>query len=104
MDAAAKAWNVLASKDILNNNLAVQWNFSKAEIRSSEQMFENAVKVARTPGKDAVAKGNLDGAFSPANKTIEAEYLFPFLAHVPMEPLDAVIEVRDGSAECWMGS
>ena len=34
----------------------------------------------------------------------EAEYLFPFLAHAPMEPLDGVIELSDGAAEIWMGS
>lgn len=43
-----------------------------------------------------------------AARTHEAEYLFPFLAHAPLEPLDAVIELRDradgGEAEVWMGS
>jgi isoquinoline 1-oxidoreductase beta subunit len=35
---------------------------------------------------------------------LEAEYLFPYLAHAPLEPLDGVIEWRDGKAEVWMGS
>ena len=34
---------------------------------------------------------------------LEAEFTFPYLAHAPMEPLNAVIELRPGGAEIWSG-
>ncbi|WP_028312219.1 xanthine dehydrogenase family protein molybdopterin-binding subunit [Derxia gummosa] len=37
-------------------------------------------------------------------KVIEAEYVFPYLAHAPMEPLNCTIALKDGSAEVWCGS
>src|SRR4029077_6429312 len=31
------------------------------------------------------------------------EYLFPYLAHAPMEPLDCAIEIKNGACEAWYG-
>ena len=35
---------------------------------------------------------------------IEAEYVFPFLAHAPMEPMNCVLQLKDGRATVWTGS
>ena len=38
-------------------------------------------------------------------KIVEGEFTFPYLAHAPMEPLNAVIEIKDdGGAEVWAGA
>ena len=39
-----------------------------------------------------------------AAKIIEVEYVFPYLAHAPMEPLDCEIELMDDQCHAWFGS
>lgn len=35
---------------------------------------------------------------------VEAEYRAPYLAHAPMEPLSAIVEVREDGADVWAGT
>ncbi|MEO6214408.1 MAG: molybdopterin cofactor-binding domain-containing protein, partial [Sphingomonas sp.] len=84
--------------------LKVDWDLSKAETRSGDDLIKAYKAAAATPGKQAEAKGDAAGALAGAAKTIEATYVFPFLAHAPMEPMDAVIELSGGKADVWMGS
>ena len=86
------------------NALIVDWDASAAETRTSAQMMDDFAKLV-TDGDMKVAEetGDIDGTLSGAAQVIEAEFRFPYLAHAPMEPLDAVIEVKDGAAETWGG-
>jgi isoquinoline 1-oxidoreductase subunit beta len=85
--------------------LKITWDDSQAETRSSDRMLADYKALAATPGKTAMDKGDAAGALARAAKIIEAEYVFPYLAHAPMEPLNCVIEQRpDGSAEVWAGA
>ena len=84
--------------------LSIEWDFSKAEKRSSETMYADYMKAAATPGVQVEARGDLKKGFAKGSKIHEAEYWFPFIAHAPMEPLDAVIKKGEGTAEVWMGS
>jgi isoquinoline 1-oxidoreductase beta subunit len=84
--------------------LKVDWDLGKAETRSGDDLIKAYKAAAVTPGKLAEAKGDAAGALAGAAKTIEATYVFPFLAHAPMEPMDAVIELGKGKADVWMGS
>ncbi|WP_283644446.1 xanthine dehydrogenase family protein molybdopterin-binding subunit [Marinovum algicola] len=47
--------------------------------------------------------GDVDTALEAA-EVIEAEYRAPYLAHAPLEPISAVVRVRDGKAEVWTGT
>jgi isoquinoline 1-oxidoreductase subunit beta len=58
---------------------------------------------AKTGGRVIQEDGDLT-ALAEAATLHEAEFRFPYLAHAPMEPLDAVIEVKAGMAEMWFGS
>ncbi len=84
--------------------LDVTWEFSNAETRSSDAMLRTYAEAAKGPGVVAEQKGDVAAALKGAAKTIEATYQFPFLAHAPMEPLDAVIEVKGNKCDIWMGS
>jgi isoquinoline 1-oxidoreductase beta subunit len=86
--------------------LSIEWDLSKAETRSSEELAAEYVKHFDEPGISATNKGNVDEAFkAPDLQTIEAEIVFPFLAHAPMEPLDAVfIKAADGSIDIYNGA
>ena len=44
--------------------------------------------------------GDVDSALQ-AGKAIEAEYRAPYLAHAPLEPLNAIIQVADERVDVW---
>ncbi|MDR6819369.1 isoquinoline 1-oxidoreductase beta subunit [Neorhizobium sp. 2083] len=86
--------------------LSIEWDLSKAETRSSEELASDYRKLFGEKGLEATNNGNVDNAFkAPGLQTVEAEIVFPFLAHAPMEPLDAVfIKAADGSVDIYNGA
>ncbi len=84
--------------------LTVEWDTAAAETRSSAQMMDDFVALA-TNGEFKMAEeaGDIETALTNAAQVIETEFRFPYLAHAPMEPLDAVIQVTEGKAETWGG-
>src|SRR5207237_996381 len=56
------------------------------------------------PGTTARREGDVDGAMRGAARVLEAVYEFPYLAHAPMEPLDAVIRRAADGVDFWAGS
>lgn len=48
--------------------------------------------------------GDLDSAFGNATHVIEGEYWTPFLAHAPMEPMNAIVRIENGEADVWSGT
>ena len=85
--------------------MKVSWNENAAETRSSQAIEDKLRDSVKSRGAVAGEKGAVDDALAAASTTLEAEYVFPYLAHAPMEPLDAVVErAADGGVEVWMGS
>ena len=85
--------------------LVIEWDYSAAETRSSDAIWAEYKGLAAQPGLVANSQGDVSAAFASATKVVEAEFEFPFLAHAPMEPLDAVIEFgKDGGVDIWAGS
>ncbi len=97
---ARDTWSAMRGRDALK----LEWDDAKAERRSSDAIFAEYRALAPTPGRKAAARGDAEGALKGAAKVIEAEFTFPYLAHAPMEPLNAVIEVKPDGAEIWAGS
>lgn len=82
--------------------LVVEWDESASEKRSTEQIFAACREAARGEGIRAASRGDAAAEIARAKAdgdvfTTDAEYLFPYLAHAPMEPLDAVLENAKGS-------
>jgi len=46
--------------------------------------------------------GDADAVFAAGN-IIEAEYRSPYVAHAPLEPLNAIVTVTDAGVEIWTG-
>ncbi len=86
------------------NALSVEWDLSEAETRSSDQILAEFREAAQSQGLVVEEAGDSAQAIEGAAATHEAEFSFPYLAHATLEPMDAVLEVREGSAEIWMGA
>jgi isoquinoline 1-oxidoreductase subunit beta len=84
---AENTWLALKAREALR----VNWDDTAAEKRSSHQMIEEYRARSRTPGVTVAAHGDVEAALAKAGKIIEAEFVFPYLAHAPMEPLDGFL-------------
>ncbi len=81
--------------------LKVEWDNGSHVGYSSDEFRKTATETARKPGQVIRNIGDVDASFAKGGKIIEAEYYTPHLAHAPMEPPVAVVDVRDGKAYCW---
>ena len=97
---ASDTWSAIKGRAAL----AVEWDESAAEKRSSADLMAHYKELARS-GKAAVAReqGDPTGALAGAAKVLEAEFEFPYLAHAAMEPLDAVARFENDTLEIWAG-
>ncbi len=84
--------------------LEVAWDESAAEKRGSAELWTEYRRLAATPGVTAASRGDAEAAIAGAARTFEAEYLFPYLAHAPMETLDCVVQLEGGRCRAWAGS
>src|SRR5450631_4066949 len=85
------------------NALIVEWDDTQAEKRSSPAMMNEYRRLAEQPAASARKVGDAVPAIKNAAHTVSATYEFPFLAHAPMEPLDAVVKLTASSCEIWAG-
>jgi isoquinoline 1-oxidoreductase beta subunit len=83
--------------------LVVSWDETHAEKRSSGELMDMYRRLAEQPARSARKNGDADGALRGAARKISASYEFPYLAHAPMEPLDAVVKLTADGCEIWAG-
>ena len=83
--------------------LAVEWDDSQAEKRSSADLMSEYRHLADQPALSARKEGDAAAAIRTASRTLSASFEFPYLAHAPMEPLDAVVKLTPSSCEIWAG-
>ncbi|WP_306716510.1 xanthine dehydrogenase family protein molybdopterin-binding subunit [Burkholderia dolosa] len=83
--------------------LKVEWDDTHAEKRSSDEIMREYRQLAERPGTSARKDGDADAAIAGAARKVSATYEFPYLAHAPMEPLDAVVRLTPQRCEIWAG-
>src|SRR5262249_35650779 len=93
-------WPASKGRDLLS----VTWDEQAAERRSSAQLIEEYRALAQRPGGLVSAKGDAEAALRGAERVIEAEFVFPYLAHAPMEPLDGYLQWDGERALARLGS
>jgi isoquinoline 1-oxidoreductase beta subunit len=91
-------WPVKQGRDALK----LQWDTASVEKVDSERLLAQYREQAGRPGPR-----QFDADMAPlatAPHRLEAEFVFPYLAHAPMEPLNCTVQLSDGGAELWVGS
>jgi isoquinoline 1-oxidoreductase subunit beta len=83
--------------------LTVEWDDTNAEKRSSAALMDEYRRLADQPAAAARTEGDAAQAIGKAAHRVSASFEFPFLAHAPMEPLDAVVKLGASSCEIWAG-
>jgi isoquinoline 1-oxidoreductase beta subunit len=84
--------------------LKIDWDDSKAEKRSSATIMNEYRRIAEQPAQSTRKDGDADQALKGAARRVAASLEFPYLAHAPMEPLDAVVKLDAKSCELWYGA
>jgi isoquinoline 1-oxidoreductase beta subunit len=80
--------------------LVVTWQGDTAAA-SSSAFHASLTSAIAQPGADVRRDGDPPAAFASAARTIVATYEVPFLAHVPMEPMNCVVDARADRCEVW---
>jgi isoquinoline 1-oxidoreductase beta subunit len=93
-------WAAKQGRDVLK----VEWNLGEGENINSATQFEEYGKLAATKGIPVVQAGNTEDTLSKTSKKINAEYIFPYLAHAPMEPLNCTVKISGNTCEIWTGT
>ena len=75
---------------------------------TSEAMFRVGSESFTAERQDSRHKdeGDVDAAFKAADpkSVLQAEYRVPYLAHAPLEPMNAVAMFKDGRLDIWTGT
>ncbi len=82
--------------------LKLQWTTEAVEKVDSTRQLVQYRELAARPGAR-----HFDADMAPlagAPRSISAEFVFPYLAHAPMEPLNCTVQIGAEGAELWVGS
>jgi isoquinoline 1-oxidoreductase beta subunit len=83
--------------------LRVVWDRRDATGQSTAEFQRQAAHLSRqTPQSIVRSDGDVDQALAHSHQVLEAEYAYPFLAHVALEPQNCTAHCKgDGSIEIW---
>lgn len=84
--------------------LKIEWDLGPNANLDSKAMLEEYRNLATKEGLTAAKSGDSKAAVSKATKVIEAEYVLPYLAHSPMEPLNCAVKIDAEGCEIWTGT
>lgn len=98
---AESTWAALRARRALRVELAPAGSTTAdpADSVALSAAFRDA--VAKPPATLIRNDGDVDGAFAGATTIVDATYELPFLAHVPMEPMNCTAHVTAERCEIW---
>jgi isoquinoline 1-oxidoreductase beta subunit len=81
-----------------------EWDVGDAGTTDSAQFSREYHAALDGPAEVARNDGNVDEALPKAAKTLEAVYETPYLAHAPMEPMNATVHFQPDRLDIWIGT
>jgi len=95
---ADNTWAALQGR----NALRVAWDESASRGESTAGLSTRFHEALRGTGTTVLRNdGDVDAAIAASLRSLEAEFEVPFLAHVPMEPVNCTAWVHDGRCEVY---
>jgi isoquinoline 1-oxidoreductase beta subunit len=86
------------------NALNIVWKNGPGPDLFSKRQQTAYLKLAATDGHAAQKKGDAMAALKHSSKIIKADYVFPYLAHAAMEPLNCTVKKSADGCEIWTGT
>ena len=81
--------------------LRVTWSDVSTPDATTESLSAAFRGALERPGERIRDDGDVDAALGSAARTLDVVYEIPFVAHVPMEPVNYTAEVRGDRVELW---
>lgn len=95
---AGDSWTAQQARDALK----VSWTKGSAAFQSTAAWNRMAAERHRAkPDKPIASTGDAAAALAAAAKVVRADYAYPFLAHVPLEPMNCTARVDGDQVEIW---
>ncbi|WPH23829.1 xanthine dehydrogenase family protein molybdopterin-binding subunit [Variovorax paradoxus] len=89
------------------NLLEVEWGAAPYPA-TTDAMFQQAADSFTDERRDSRQKdeGDVESVLkaAQANQVVQAEYRVPYLAHAPLEPMNAVVLLKGGRLDIWTGT
>lgn len=89
------------------NLLEIEWGAAPYPA-TTQAMFRQASESFTAERQDSRAKddGDVEAVLRAADpkSVLQAEYRVPYLAHAPLEPMNAVVLLKDGRLDVWTGT
>jgi isoquinoline 1-oxidoreductase beta subunit len=83
--------------------LKIDWNEGQFAKLSLKDIWDDLRAASQKDGAVAKSVGDIAKGLATGDK-LEASYEMPFLAHAPMEPLNATVHLKPDSCEIWVGT
>ena len=77
-------------------------DLAKVDTSTVRQDYAEAMK--NEEGVSDTDEGNVVAGLESADHVIESEYWAPYLAHAPMETMNAIVRIENGEADVWSGT
>jgi isoquinoline 1-oxidoreductase beta subunit len=84
--------------------LKIDWDLGAGASIDTAQIAQDLRALVKKPGRVAIEAGNVSAALGRAKTRIDAEYDVPYLAHAPMEPLNATVHIQPDRCDVWTGT
>jgi isoquinoline 1-oxidoreductase subunit beta len=94
---ADNTWSAMQGRKALE----IDWDEGAVAAVSTASLTRTFAGLMAQPGQTARKAGDAETALAGAASKVEAVYQVPFLAHAPMEPLNATAHVRADGCEVW---
>ncbi|PJX21011.1 carbon monoxide dehydrogenase [Advenella sp. S44] len=91
-------WQATQGRDALK----LQWDTTSVEKVDSEKQLAQYRELAGQPGPRQFEADMSPLATAPHQ--LEAEFIFPYLAHAAMEPLNCTVQLGQDDAQLWVGT
>src|ERR1700688_2341357 len=83
--------------------LVIDWNEGPNARISSKDIWQDLRAASEKDGAVAKSEGDITKGLATGDR-LDASYELPFLAHAPMEPVNATVHVKPDSCEIWTGT
>jgi isoquinoline 1-oxidoreductase subunit beta len=100
---AVVADNFWRAKEALNA-MPIEWDFGPAASTNSAEFAADYRAALDGPLANGGGRGDVAAAFAKPARVVEALYEVPYLAHAPMEPLNATAHWQGNRVDVWMGT
>jgi isoquinoline 1-oxidoreductase beta subunit len=84
--------------------LKLEWALAGHDKPDTAALVKQYQALAQKPGVQAAKAGDVSAASKQTKHTVTAEYVLPYLAHAPMEPLNCAVKISDQGCEIWTGT